>query len=88
MAEPSASASPGSVTSNTFALPLKPGASFPPIPAGGFKADERLVGTVAGKAIPGAGARLTAGFAPSNNPAVYAHSVTTTHSNIYRIPIL
>jgi hypothetical protein len=32
----------------------------------------------------GAGGRL----APSNDPAVYAYAVATTHSNIYRIPIL
>jgi len=67
---------------NTVAIPLKGGALFPPVPAGGFKPGEQLAG--AGKSLSVHTFQFTAG----NDPAVYGYTVATTHSNIYRIPIL
>jgi serine/threonine protein kinase/Tol biopolymer transport system component len=68
----------------TFAVALKPGVSFPPVPAGGFKSGDQFAATVAGQ-FPSVEPRE---FTPSNDPAVYCYRVTTTHGNIYRIPIL
>jgi hypothetical protein len=49
-----------------------------------LKSGDQLAGAVAGN-FPTADLRQ---FAPTNDPAVYAYRVTTTHGNIYRIPIL
>ncbi len=85
--QPSSSALAGGSSRNTFAIPLKPGISFPPVPAGGFQSGDRLFGALAGTPISGDAEGYGRNFARGNDPAVYAYTVTTTHGNIYRIPI-
>ncbi len=64
-----------------FVVPLAPGQVLPPVPAGGFHADEEIA------RIPGArrieGRLVTVGPVPT----VYAYYRGNTQRNLYRIPI-
>ena len=64
----------------TYAIPLRPGTSLPPIPAGGFRTKAEI------SRIPGA--RLIAeGAFPGPSPSLYAFTKFATQRNIYRIPV-
>ena len=65
-----------------YAIPLKPGQIFPPIPSAGFPSKEAVA------ALPGA--RLISeegGVFPGPNPSAYAFMKVATQRNIYRVPV-
>jgi hypothetical protein len=55
----------------------------------GFKSGGQLAGAIRGKPLSVDTQKFAPGrdFAPSNDPAVFCRAITTTHGNIYRIPI-
>jgi serine/threonine protein kinase/Tol biopolymer transport system component len=68
--------------SSTYAIPLRPGQTLPPIPAGGFRSKEAVA------ALPGA--RLISEqdrVFPGPNPSVYSFTKVATQRNIYRVPV-
>jgi serine/threonine protein kinase len=65
----------------TYILPLAPNATFPPMPAGGFRSEQDIA------AVPGVKVVQLGDFAPGSSPDVYAFSRTTGTRNLYRIPL-
>lgn len=66
---------------STYAIPLRPGAMLPPVPAGGFQTEQEL-----GR-LPGARRIAEHGVFIGPNPSVYADIRIATQRNIYRIPV-
>jgi eukaryotic-like serine/threonine-protein kinase len=64
-----------------FFVPLAPGQTLPPVPAGGFRSDEEIARLPAANRIEG---RLVT-VGPS--PVIYASYRGNTQRNLYRIPI-
>jgi hypothetical protein len=63
-------------------VPLAPGESLPPIPAGGFASAEEI------SQLPGARQINEGGLVPGPSAEVYAFYRGTIHRNLYRIPLL
>jgi eukaryotic-like serine/threonine-protein kinase len=64
----------------TFALPVRPGKPFPPLPASGFKSEAELAKLPGVRVI---GANISAG----PNTSIYAFPRLTVHRNLYRVSI-
>ena len=64
-----------------YRVPLAPGESLPPIPAGGFHSQEEIA------QLPGARRIEAAGVVLGPSPDVYAFYRGTIQRNLYRIPI-
>jgi Tol biopolymer transport system component len=64
-----------------YRVPLAPGESLPPIPAGGFHSQEEIA------QLPGARRIEAAGVVLGPSPDVYAFYRGTMQRNLYRIPI-
>jgi serine/threonine protein kinase/Tol biopolymer transport system component len=64
----------------SYIIPLAAGASFPAMPAEGFRSEQEV------SAIPGA-RKIDAVGVPGPSPDVYAFYRRTTQRNLYRIPI-
>ena len=69
-------------THETFAIPLAPGQSFPPLPAGGVRSVQDVAALPAAKKLP----QLHA--FPGDDPSVYPYMRPTSQRNIYRVPVL
>jgi len=65
----------------TYAIPLAKGQSFPPIPPGGIRSDTHL------ERLPGVRVINQPYISAGVDPSTYAYEHTTTHSNLFRIPI-
>jgi eukaryotic-like serine/threonine-protein kinase len=68
-------------TRQTFAVPLRPGQTIPPLPSGGLKSLADAANLPGAKTFPEL--RAFGGADPSH----YAFPRVTTHRNIYRIPV-
>jgi DNA-binding winged helix-turn-helix (wHTH) protein/Tol biopolymer transport system component len=66
----------------TYLVPLAPGESLPPIPAGGFASEEEI------SKLPGARQINEGGLVPGPTDNVYAFYRGTIQRNLYRIPLL
>ena len=65
----------------SYFVPLAPGESLPPIPAGGFASEEEI------SQLPGARQINEGGLVPGPSVEVYAFYRGTIHRNLYRIPL-
>jgi Tol biopolymer transport system component len=65
----------------TYSVPLRPGESLPPIPAGGFHSEEEIA------RLPGARKINASNIVPGPSAEVYAFYRVTIQRNLYRIPI-
>jgi eukaryotic-like serine/threonine-protein kinase len=65
----------------TYAIPLHPGETMPPLPPSGFQKKEEL------SALPGARLIANGEVFPGPNPSVYAYVKRGTQRNIYRVPV-
>jgi hypothetical protein len=66
---------------STYAIPLRPGESLPPIPASGFASKEAVA------ALPGARLVADKDVYPGPNPSIYAYVKVSAQRNIYRVPL-
>jgi Tol biopolymer transport system component len=66
---------------STYAIPLKPGQSLPPLPPSGLQSKRALA------AMPGALHVADGVVFPGANPRIYAYMRVSTHRNIYRVPV-
>ena len=71
----------GAEVSRTFAVPVPPGKSLPPLPPSGFKSEADLT------KVPGVKVIEHGGISPGLNPSVYAFIQTSVHRNLYRVPL-
>jgi len=65
----------------SYAVPLRPGQTLPPIPAGGLRRDEDIA------ALPGARRIAPQHIFPGPDPSRWAFSKVTIQRNIYRVPL-
>jgi eukaryotic-like serine/threonine-protein kinase len=65
----------------TVAIRLRPGAALPPLPAGELRRPENWA------KIPGAKTVEQAFIAPGLDPSIYAYVNSSTHANLFRIPL-
>jgi hypothetical protein len=72
---------PAGTSGNTYAIPLMPGQTFPPMPAGGLLSETAIAG------LPGARLIDTYDVAPGPTADVYAFSRLTVGRNLYRVPV-
>jgi hypothetical protein len=66
---------------STYAIPLKPGTTLPPVPPGGFRSERDLA------AVPGARRVAEASVFTGPDPSVYAFTKVAVQRNIYRVPV-
>ena len=66
---------------STFAIPLRHGVMFPPVPEAGFRTEVEVA------RLPGARRISDAAAFTGPNPSVYAFTRVATQRNIYRIPV-
>ncbi|MBZ5618952.1 MAG: hypothetical protein LAQ69_09545 [Acidobacteriia bacterium] len=74
----------GQVTSEgekTFAIPLRAGEIFPPLPEGGIRSEADV------KALPGAQLVFDGRAAMGSNPSIYAYSQEIVQRNLFRVPL-
>jgi hypothetical protein len=64
-----------------LAIPVPPGATFPPLP------DEGINDENDGLRIPGARIVERTGISPGPDPSVYAYVETAVHANLFRIAL-
>jgi hypothetical protein len=66
---------------STYAIPLPPGRSLPPLTPAGLPSKRAVAG------LPGALLVSDGVVFPGPNPRVYAYMKVSTHRNIYRVPV-
>jgi WD40 repeat protein len=66
---------------STYAIPLKPGQSLPPVPPSGFPSKEAIA------ALPGATLLSDQEVYPGPDPSIYAFTKVTSQRNIYRVHV-
>ena len=67
--------------SSTYAIPLRPGQSLPPVPPSGFPSKDAVA------ALPGATLVSDQEVYPGPDPSIYAFTKVTSHRNIYRVHV-
>lgn len=67
--------------SSTYAIPLKPGQSLPPVPPSGFPSKDAIA------VLPGATLVSDQEVYPGPDPSIYAFTKVTSQRNIYRVHV-
>lgn len=67
--------------SSTYAIPLKPGQSLPPVPSSGFPSKDAIA------VLPGATLVSDQEVYPGPDPSIYAFTKVTSQRNIYRVHV-